>query len=334
MKTIIKIKNQKLLANIGLGIVTLIVGLSFIFVKVGLREADTYDLLAHRFSIAFLLVLILNIFGRIKIPKVAPKDWVNILLVSLSYPILFFAFQTLGMESSTASQAGIIFALSPVFTIIAGALFLKEKTRFIQKIGVGISVLGLAYIFLYKSEAANQSWLGNSFLVLSVLCTVGYYMIGKKLMQRYDSSSLTAIMIVIAFVVFNSIAITKHFANGTINTFFEPFQQPSFLISVVYLGTLSSVVTSFLTNYALAFVPTTSVSIYNNLNPIIAIIGGIVFLSEQLYTFQFIGGLGVILGVVLVLVHKHMNLSTQFAIAKLFKNKFRKQLPSPYFKDK
>ena len=33
MKTIIKIKNQKLLANIGLGVVTLIVGLSFIFVK-------------------------------------------------------------------------------------------------------------------------------------------------------------------------------------------------------------------------------------------------------------------------------------------------------------
>jgi len=74
---------------------------------------------------------------------------------------------------------------------------------------------------------------------------------------------------------------------GDINTFFEPLKEPCFLISIVYLGTLSSVVTSFLTNYALTFVPTTAVSINNNLNPVIAIIGGVVFLKEQLYIYQF-----------------------------------------------
>uniref|UniRef100_UPI0032167708 DMT family transporter n=1 Tax=uncultured Draconibacterium sp. TaxID=1573823 RepID=UPI0032167708 len=316
MQTRNKKNNQKLLANLGLGVVTLIVGLSFIFVKIGLREADAFDLLAHRFSIAFLFVLILRALGMIKRPKISSKDWLSVLLVSLLYPILFFGFQTIGMKSTTASQAGIIFALSPVFTIICGAIFLKERTSFTQKIGIGLSVAGLAYIFLYKNGATNQSWLGNSFLVLSVLCTVGYYMIGKKLMQRYDSSSLTTIMISIAFVVFNFVGITKHIVNGDINTFFTPLKEPSFLISVVYLGTLSSVITSFLTNYALTFVPTTAVSIYNNLNPIIAIIGGIVFLSEHLYTFQFIGGIGVILGVILVLSYKNRNMSMRLAFSR------------------
>ncbi|MEZ5106073.1 MAG: EamA family transporter, partial [Draconibacterium sp.] len=269
MKTINKIKNRKVLANLGLAIVTLIVGLSFIFVKIGLREADAYDLLAHRFTIAFILILLLASFRKIKFPKILSKDWVSILFVSLFYPILFFGFQTVGMETSTASQAGIIFALSPTFTIIAGALFLKEKTTLMQKIGVALSFLGLAYIFLYKGGIQTESWEGNLFLVLSVLCTVGYYMIGKRLMQRYDSSSLTAIMISIAFIVFNSIGITRHVTTGDLNTFFEPLLEPSFLLSVLYLGTLSSVVTSFLTNYALTFVPTSSVSIYNNLNPVI-----------------------------------------------------------------
>lgn len=314
MKTINKIKNRKVLANLGLAIVTLIVGLSFIFVKIGLREADAYDLLAHRFTIAFILILLLASFRKIKFPKILSKDWVSILFVSLFYPILFFGFQTVGMETSTASQAGIIFALSPTFTIIAGALFLKEKTTLMQKIGVALSFLGLAYIFLYKGGIQMESWEGNLFLVLSVLCTVGYYMIGKRLMQRYDSSSLTAIMISIAFIVFNSIGITRHVTTGDLNTFFEPLLEPSFLLSVLYLGTLSSVVTSFLTNYALTFVPTSSVSIYNNLNPVIAIIGGVIFLSEHLYMHQLIGGLGVISGVVMVLFFKNKVMSVQLAL--------------------
>lgn len=314
MKTINKIKNRKVLANLGLAIVTLIVGLSFIFVKIGLREADAYDLLAHRFTIAFILILLLASFRKIKFPKILSKDWVSILVVSLFYPILFFGFQTVGMETSTASQAGIIFALSPTFTIIAGALFLKEKTTLMQKIGVALSFLGVAYIFLYKGGIQTESWEGNLFLVLSVLCTVGYYMIGKRLMQRYDSSSLTAIMISIAFIVFNSIGITRHVTTGDLNTFFEPLLEPSFLLSVLYLGTLSSVVTSFLTNYALTFVPTSSVSIYNNLNPVIAIIGGVIFLSEHLYIHQLIGGLGVISGVVMVLFFKNKVMSVQLAL--------------------
>ena len=303
-----------MLANLGLAIVTLIVGLSFIFVKIGLREADAYDLLAHRFTIAFILILLLASFRKIKFPKIRSKDWVSILVVSLFYPILFFGFQTIGMETSTASQAGIIFALSPTFTIIAGALFLKEKTTLMQKIGVALSFLGLTYIFLYKGGIQTESWEGNLFLVLSVLCTVGYYMIGKRLMQRYDSSSLTAIMISIAFIVFNSIGITRHVTTGDLNTFFEPLLEPSFLLSALYLGTLSSVVTSFLTNYALTFVPTSSVSIYNNLNPIIAIVGGVIFLSEHLYMHQLIGGLGVISGVVMVLFFKNKVMSVQLAL--------------------
>jgi len=314
MKTTNKIENQKVLANLGLVIVTFIVGLSFIFVKIGLREADAYDLLAHRFTIAFISILILGLFGKIKLQKIYSKDWVYILIVSLFYPILFFGFQTVGMESSTASQAGIIFALSPTFTIIAGALFLKEKTTVIQKIGVALSFLGLSYIFLYKDGVQNQSWLGNFFLILSVLCTVGYYMIGKRLMQRYNSSSLTAIMISIAFVVFNSIGVTQHLVNGDLNTFFEPLREQSFLLSALYLGTLSSVVTSFLTNYALTFVPASSVSIYNNLNPIIAIIGGIIFLHEHLYAHQLIGGLAVIAGVSLVLFIKNKMVSFQWSL--------------------
>lgn len=296
---------QKLFAYIGLGIVTLIVGLSFIFVKISLRSANTYDLLAHRFSFAFFMVIVAKIFGIVKIPKVSTKDWLLILLLSLFYPILFFGFQTIGMETSTASQAGIIFALSPIFTIIAGTIFLREKTTFLQKLGVTVSVASLVFIFLYKSGPESQSLGGVFFLVLSVSCVVAYYMLGKDLMKRYDSLSLASLMIAVAFVIFNTIAVARHYLNGDLSTFFKPLNEPSFLYSVLYLGVLSSLVTSFLSNYALVHIPTSEISTFNNLNPVITILGGVLILNEQLYIFQILGSLGVLFGVMLVLKHKH-----------------------------
>lgn len=304
MKTLNNNNRQKLLAYFGLAIVTLIVGLSFIFVKIGLRSADTYDLLAHRFSFAFLVVLTSKAFGIVKIPKLAAREKVWIILISLFYPILFFSFQTIGMETSTASQAGLIFALSPIITIVAGIIFLKEKTTLVQKAGVIISVTSLVLVFTYNSGESSISWIGSIFLLLSVTCIVGYYIIGKNLMKRLNSLSITAIMITIAFIVFNSIAFTKHFLNGDLGAYFIPLSEPTYLYSVLYLGILSSLFTSFLSNYALAYVPTSEVSIFNNLNPIITILGGVILLGEQLYVFQIIGTTGVILGISLVLIKR------------------------------
>ncbi|HPI71355.1 MAG TPA: EamA family transporter, partial [Tenuifilaceae bacterium] len=60
----------------------------------------------------------------------------------------------------------------------------------------------------------------------------------------------------------------------------------SFVYSVLYLGVLSSVVSSFLSNYALKYISTANVSIFNNISPLISIVGGVVFLRETLYLAQ------------------------------------------------
>jgi len=310
------IQNKKTLAYIGLCIVTIIIGLAFIFVKIGLQYTNSYDLLAHRFSVAFIVVLITWAIGIVKVPKIPTKDRILIVMISLFYPILFFGFQTLGMETASASQAGIIFALSPIFTLFAGALILKERTTAIQKLGVAISVASVIVVFLYKSDSNDISWIGILFLIASVLCIVGYYMIGKKLMQRYNSLSLTALMITISFITFNIIAIGRHYINNDMNTFFDPLKESSFIIAILYLGVLSSMLTSFLSNYALTFVTAYESSIFSNINPIITIIGAYFILHEQLNNFQLIGAAGVLLGVFLVLAHKKKNTNFNYSYKK------------------
>ncbi|NLN74513.1 MAG: DMT family transporter [Bacteroidales bacterium] len=301
-------KRKIVFAYLGLFLMTTIVGLSFIFVKIGLNASNSYDLLAHRFSIALVFVVLLKIFGLIKIGKIERKEWLKIIGVSFFYPILCFGFQTVGMEYSTASQAGIIFALLPIFTLIAASLFLKEKSSILQKTGIGISVTGLIFIFSQNLSSSGETNIyGVILMLLSVFSMVVYYMIAKKIMQKHNSITLTSVMIIIGFVVFNLVGISRHLINNSINEFFEPFMSMSFIVSVLYLGILSSVLTSFLTNYALTYISTSNVSVMNNISPIIAILGGVVILGESLSLVQILGGLTVLIGVSVVIYFQRKN---------------------------
>ena len=54
-----------------------------------------------------------------------------------------YIFQTLGLEETTASNAGFITGLFVVFTPLLGALFLRERIAGIAWAAAGVSALGL-----------------------------------------------------------------------------------------------------------------------------------------------------------------------------------------------
>lgn len=294
-------RNKIALSYAGLSVMTLIIGLSFIFVKIGLRYSNPYDLLAHRFNAAMLSLLILCLFGVVRVKITSLKDFASVAAVSLFYPVSCFGFQAVGMQFSTVTQAGVIFSFLPVFMLIAGKIFLNESTTAWQKVGVILSVAGLIFIFINKSSTNIYYTKGVILMLIAVLSMIGYFIVGKKIIRRYDPISLTAIMIFTGFVIFNALAIFVRFRNQTLHSYFAPLSSANFIIAVLYLGVLSSVVTSFLSNYALIRISTTKISIFGNLNPIIAIISGIVLLNEQLFWYDIVGGVAVICGVVLVL---------------------------------
>lgn len=298
-------KREIVLAYIGLAVMTLIIGFSFIFVKTGLNYSNPYDLLAHRFNMAFLVILILLLFKKIKFPKVSFKKLLKLILIAMFYPVLCFGLQAIGMVNSTASEAGLVFSFLPVITLVAGNIFLKEKSSSIQKIGVFLSVFGIVFILYFKQGLSNFNVQSIIFLFLSVFSMIGYFIFGKKEISKIDSLSLTAIMISLGFVVFNIVSISRHLAiNKDLNLYFEAYKSSQFIISVVYLGVLSSVLTSFLSNYSLNYLPTFKVSIFSNLNPIIAIVAGVLILKDDFYWFDYIGVSLVIVGVIMVLFYK------------------------------
>ena len=299
-------QNKQRQAFIGLILVTFIIGLSFIFVKIGLKYSNAIDLLAHRFTAAAISIVLLWIFGFIKLPSFSFKKAKSLLLLSLFYPLLFFALQTFGLQYSSASEAGIVFATTPIITLIAASFFLKEKTTLLQKIGIVMSIAGILYIIFYAGGVSGSTNLkGVILLLLSVFVLVVYYVLGKQTSAKFSAIEITVWMTLLAFIVFNGFSVATHIQSDTLSQFFNPLVHREFLWAVLYLGVLSSMFTAFLTNFALAQVPASQIAVFNNLSPLVSIAGGILILGETLFTYHIIGGVLVLSGVAMTVFFKH-----------------------------
>src|SRR5690606_30524267 len=98
---------------------------------------------------------------------------------------------------------------------------------------------------------SNETLKGDFFILLSVVSMAIYFVLGKKVTQQSNAMDITFFMTVTACVVFNLIAVTVHLNSGTLPLYFAPFNDSEFLWTILYLGILSSFLTSFLTNSAL-----------------------------------------------------------------------------------
>ncbi|NLX85365.1 MAG: DMT family transporter [Synergistaceae bacterium] len=277
---------------------TFITGLSFMFSKIGLNVSNPWDVLAYRFTASFLALLIPLLFKWVKLDLNKEKV-LKVLPLAIFYPMLFFAFQTFGLQYLTSSESAILFAMMPIFTLILATYFLKEQTTILQKLSVMLSVAGVVYITLNKGSNFNFSnAMGISLILLSALSFSIYSIMVKKLTKSFTIVEMTYMMIIISFIFFNAMSIGKHILDGAIGNFFEPLYQPGFIVAVVYLGVLSSLATSLLTNYALSKMDASKMCVFTNLSTVISIIAGVVFLNEKIFYYHIIGSILIISGVV------------------------------------
>lgn len=121
---------------------------------------------------------------------------------------------------------------------------------------------------------------------------------GRILTRDFTNIELSYMMITISFIVYNCIAIGNHLIKGTIKEFFIPLSNSSFIIAILYLGILSSLVTSLLTNYILSKIEASRMSVFSNLGTVITILAGAVYLNEKIHYYHIVGSILIIGGVV------------------------------------
>ena len=193
---------------------SIIIGFSFLFSKISLTFADPLDTLAHRFTISFIFAFVSVLLGWIKL-DITKKDILSILPLSLFYPIMFFGFQIFGLVYIASSEAGIIQATIPIFTMIFSIIFLKERPSILQKLSILLSVAGVVYIFFMKGvNLKSNIFIGIVLILLSALSSSGNNVLARKMSGQYKPISLTYTVICIGFVFFNIVSIINHSLNG------------------------------------------------------------------------------------------------------------------------
>lgn len=275
-----------------------IIGFSFLFAKMALEQGTPLDTLTFRFAASFLVMSVPVAFGWVKL-RYRGKPLHKLLLLSLTYPLAFFTLQAFGLLHASSAEGGILYAFTPVVTMLLAAMFLKETTTLLQKLSIFLSVFGVVFIFVMKGGGLDLSnMLGITLLFLTCIAFASYSVFARSLSKQFSPSEISYFMLGLGFVTFLVVSLLDHASANTMDRFFAPLASGTFLVSILFLGIVSSLITALTSNYILSKMEASKMSVFSNLSTIVSMLAGALFLGESITVYHVIGSVLIIAGVV------------------------------------
>lgn len=274
-----------------------IFGFTFMFSKVAMDYVSPIGLIAYRFLIAFLSFEILRWTKVVQI-RFEKKHMKDLFLVALFQPILYFLTETYGLRLTTSGEAGLMIAMIPIFVTLLSSIILKEKPRPIQILFILLSVSGVLFIQLFKTQdgIAFEGW-GYLLLLGAVLSAALFNIASRNASKQLKPYEITYFMMLYGAVIFNLMYLIKLISEGRITDYVANLLHLELIIPILYLGIVASIGGFFLVNFALSQAPAHITSIYSNLSTIVAILAGALLLHEKLEFYHLIGSVMIITGV-------------------------------------
>ncbi|HHT05206.1 MAG TPA: EamA family transporter [Hydrogenispora sp.] len=274
-----------------------IFGFSFIFTKGALDHITPHQLLAFRFITAALVLTLLRALRVIKI-DLKNRPLGRVLLLALFQPVLYFILETTGINLTTASEAGLMIALIPVFVTLLAALFLKEIPSPLQAASILTSVFGVGFIVLGGGRLSTSGHtLGLVALLGAVLSAAIFTILSRWLSQQFRPVELTFVMMWAGAIFFGGLAFFEAQNRLTPTPILALLQQREVWTAVLYLGLLSSVVAFFGMNYFIAKIGAARSAVFANLSTIVSVAAGIGLRGEPFHWYHLVGGVLILLGV-------------------------------------
>ncbi|ERK30558.1 DMT family transporter [Clostridium intestinale] len=278
-------------------ITNIIFGLSFLFTKKALMVSTPITLVAFRFLLAFIIMSLLIAFKVIKVNyKNKPMKW--LIVLAIIEPIIYFIFETYGLQRTSSSLGGLMIALIPIVVTILAIYFLNEKPSRKQVLSIILSVSGVVLIILMDgSKNSGNSILGVLFLGVAVFSAAFFNIIARKISKHFTAIEVTYFMMFLGAIFFNIVSISNHILNRSLSNYFEPLKSSSFVLSILYLGILSSIVAYFLANFTLSKMEASKSAVFANISTIVSILAGVIFLKENFHLYHTIGSGMILIGV-------------------------------------
>lgn len=274
-------KKREILAIFAAFFANFIFGFSFLFSDAALRFATPSVLLAYRFVLAFLVLNVLRLFGIIKL-NFKGKRLRGVILMGIMQPVLYFYCENYGLLNSSVTFSAIMLALVPIGAMLYSAVFMKEPPTLLQFFFGVLSVAGV--ILMSGKGGGKTSVLGALLLCGAIVTAVGFNAASRKYASEFSPVERTYIMFAVASAVFVLAALLENAATPA--ALIKPLGSAEFIVSVFYLGVISSVAAFIMINYANTYLPISRTTVFSNVITVVSIFAGIVILKETALSVQ------------------------------------------------
>lgn len=275
-------------------------GLSFIFTKQVLSYLTPLELGGLRYLLAALSVTILWAFKAIHL-TIDRQGIRELLVIALLQPVVYFVGETYGVNFTTAAEAGVIISLVPIFVPVLSVFMLKEKVGWGQALFTALAIIGVIVIVAVgaggSGTVSNYHALGVGLLMLAVLAGSLYSIASRHASSRYSPIDITFVMMWTGAIILNGLAIAEGTWHGSPLGYILEISKGPVLLSVLYLGIISSLGAFFAMNYSLNKLPASQVSIFLNLIPLVTLVASVIFYRQMLSPWQLIGSAAILTGV-------------------------------------
>lgn len=281
------ILNKKTIASLGLIFVTIIWGSSFVVMKNSVSQISPIYLMAIRFSIAS-LALVIVFFPRLKRIKRAIL-WPGLVCgfwLSISY-----IFQTYGLRYTTASNNAFITTLYVIIVPFLNFLLYKAKISRKSIFAAGLAVVGIGFLSL--NGGISHVNIGDILTLICSFCYAIQILYIDIYTKKYNPVELTIIQLPCAAIICWVLAFILE---GKISLHVFSYEL---LGSLLYLGIFASMVCFSIQNIGQKYVPSSTASILLSLESVFGVIFAVVLLGEPLTLKILIGFILIFISVVL-----------------------------------
>lgn len=290
----------------GFWILSLVWGASFLFIRIGVEQLSTFQLVFYRTGIAAIGLGAVAAWRG----KAIPKDWASIrdlLILGIVNTVLPFALITWGEKAIDSGLASVLQATAALFAApVAHFAFTDERLSSRKVIGLGVGFLGVIVLATRSGDAGVAADSGHLHLLgqLAVVVASFCYAIGgmhsrRAIQNRLDPIIAACGAMTVTAVITGLIAYGLPLVGGEAPAPLGSL-TPRVAWSIVALGTINTFVAYLIFYSIIQTLGISRVSMCTYVIPVVGLILGTLVLDEVVDARLLIGSLMILASVGIV----------------------------------
>lgn len=267
-------KRKSIFAH-ALAIITILIwGTTFISTKILLTQFSPEEILAYRFFLAF-LILILIYPKKIKVLPI--KEEILFCLLGASGISLYYWSENLALKYTYASNVGLISSAIPIFTaLIAHFVYRNEKFTINIFLGFIIAIIGIS-IVVYNGKVLKLNPKGDLIAIISAVLFSVYSILIKKVNDKYNQ-----LFVVRKIFFYGIVTMLPILFISKASIFKVSSLDINIVLNLLFLSVFASVLCFLMWNKAINIIGFIKTTNYIYLVPLITMISSNIILGENI----------------------------------------------------